>query len=192
MVRLTADKTYRIIYYILNEKKFTQTEVHEATKVSIGRVNQVVSWLRESGHVEKSGTKYELTSGVSLISLLANFRSMKKIATLNIDSERKEILEFLMEKEAVFCLTSALQRHDSYFRDPSICAYSPNKEAVEELKKFSKGNLRVNLYEPDLSLEENTITIDSARLTSKVRTIIDLFCDEKGYAAKRLIRRVFA
>ncbi|KXA96198.1 hypothetical protein AKJ39_04930 [candidate division MSBL1 archaeon SCGC-AAA259J03] len=192
MIRLTADKTYRVIYYILNEQEFTQTEVHEATDVSIGRVNQVVSWLRESGHVEKAGTQYELTSGVSLISLLSNFRSMKKTATLDIDAGREKTSEFLIEKGAVFCLTSALQLHDSYFRDPSICAYSSDKGIVEELKKFPKGNLRINIYEPDLLLDENTVSVDSARATSETRTIIDLFCDDKGYAAERLIERVFA
>lgn len=191
MIRLTAEKTYRVIYHILKEQEFTQTEVHEATGVSIGRVNQVVSWLRESGQVEKTGTQYRLTSGVSLISLLANFRSMKKTATLDIDAERKEISEFLAEKGTVFCLTSALQLHDSYFRDPSICAYSSNKEIVEELEKFSKGNLRTNIYEPDLLLDENTVSINSRRTTSELRTIIDLFCDDKGYAAERLIERVF-
>ncbi len=191
MIRLTADKTYRIIYYVLNEQKFTQTEIHEATGVSMGRVNQVISWLQESGHVEKTGTQYGLTSGVSLISLLSNFRSMKKIATLDIDAEREETLDFLIEKEAVFCLTSALQLHDSYFRDPSICAYSSKKGVVGELKKFPKGNLRVSIYEPDLLLDENTVSIDSTRTTSEIRTIIDLFCDDKGYAAERLIERSF-
>ncbi len=191
MIRLTADKTYRVIYYILKKQKFTQTEIHKATGVSIGRVNQVVSWLRESGYVEKTGTKYGLTSGVSLISLLSNFRSMKKIRTLDIDAKRGETSEFLIEKEAVFCLTSALQLHDSYFRDPSICAYSSNKEVVEELKKFPKGNLRINIYEPDLPLDKNTVSIDSARVTSEIRTVVDLFCDDKGYTAERLIKRIF-
>lgn len=191
MIRLTADKTYRIIYYILNEQKFTQTEIHEATGVSVGRVNQVISWLQESGHVEKTGTQYGLISGVSLISLLANFRSMNKIENFDLDAERDEILEFLKEIKATFCLTSALQHYDSYFRDPSICVYPPNKDVLEELKKFSKGNLRINIYEPDLLLEENTVTIDSTIVTSKMRTIIDLFCDDKGYAADRLIERVF-
>lgn len=192
MIRLTAQKTYKILYYILSHRKFTQTEIHEATGVSIGRVNRVVSWLLDRGYADKTKAKYKLTSAVSLISLLANFRAMKKTITLDIDAPREEVMKFLIEKGAVFCLTSALQYYDTYFRDPSICIYSYDKKVVEELEKFRKGNLRINIYEPDLPLEENITTIDSAKLTSEVRTIIDLFCDNKSYAADRLIKRVFA
>ena len=192
MIRLTAQKTYRILYYVLSHKEFTQTEIHEATGVSIGRVNKVVSWLLDKGYVEKTKGRYRLTSGVSLISLLANFRAMKKTITLDIDAPREETMRFLIEKGAVFCLTSALQYYDMYFRDPSIHVYSYDKKVVEELEKFRKGNLRINIYEPDLCLEENITTKDSVKLTSEVRTIIDLFCDNKSYAADRLIKRVFA
>jgi DNA-binding MarR family transcriptional regulator len=192
MIRLTAQKTYRILYFILSHRKFTQTEIHKATGVSIGRVNRVVSWLLDRGYVEKTRAKYKLTSAVSLISLLANFRAMKKTITLDIDAPREEAVKFLVEKGAVFCLTSALQHYDTYFRDPSICVYSYDKKVIEEFKKFRKGNLRINIYEPDLCLEENITTRDSANLTSEVRTIIDLFCDNKSYAADRLIKRVFA
>lgn len=192
MIRLTAHKTYKILYYILSHRKFTQTEVHEATGVSIGRVNRVVLWLLDRGYAERTKAKYKLTSAVSLISLLANFRAMKKIITLDIDAPRKEVMKFLMEGGAVFCLTSALQHYDTYFRDPAICVYSFDKKLVEELEKFGRGNLRINIYEPDLRLEENIALIDSAKLTSEVRTIIDLFCDNRGYAADRLIKRVFA
>jgi DNA-binding MarR family transcriptional regulator len=192
MIRLTADKTYRILYYILNHRKFTQTKIHEATGVSIGRVNKVVSWLLDRGYAEKARAKYKLMSAVSLISLLANFRSMEKTAARDIDAPREDVMKFLIERGAVFCLTSALQYYDTYFRDPAICIYSSDKKVVEELEKFRKGNLKINLYEPDLLLEENIVTTGSVKLTSEVRTIIDLFCDNKGYAADRLIKRIFA
>lgn len=192
MIRLTAQKTYRILYYILSHRRFTQTEIHEATGVSIGRVNKVVSWLIDRGYADKTKGGYRLTSAVSLISLLANFRVMKRTLTLDIDAPREEVMKFLLEKGSVFCLTSALQYYDTYFRDPSIHVYSYDKKVVEEFKKFRKGNLRINIYEPDLCLEENITTIDTAKLTSEVRTIIDLFCDNKSYAADRLIKRVFA
>jgi hypothetical protein len=165
--------------------------VHEKTGVSIGRVNQVVSWLLDRGYVERIRGGYRLASAVSLLNLLANFRTMGKIVSLDIDAPRKEILKFLSEKKAVFCLTSALQHYDTYFRDPSICIYPLDEKIIDELKKFREGNLRINIYKPDLVLEENIVTGDSARYTSKVRTIIDLFCDNKAYAAERLIKRVF-
>jgi len=191
MINLSADKTYRVIYYILNSKEFTQTEVHKRTEVSIGRVNKIVSWLLDKGHVEKLKGRYRLVSPISLINLLSSFRSMEKIASLDIDAPREDIIKFLVENKVVFCLTSALQYYDSYFRDPSICVYSYHRGVVEELKKFRTGTLRIIVYKPDMLLDENTETIDSIRLTSEIRTIIDLFCDNKAYAADRLIKRVF-
>jgi len=191
MIRLTSDQAYRVVYYILEKGEFTQTEVHKGTGVSIGRVNQVVSWLLERGYIERLRGRYRLVSAGSLINLFANFRGMKKIASLDIDAPREEVLKFLAEREAVFCLTSALQHYDTYFRDPSISIYALDERIIEDLKKFREGNLRINIYRPDLMLEENTVRKDSARYTSKIRTIIDLFCDNKAYAAERLIKRVF-
>jgi hypothetical protein len=94
-------------------------------------------------------------------------------ATLDIDAPKGEVLKFLRKSGAVFCLTSALQYYDAYFWDPSICVYSSDEKVLEELRKFREGNLEVNIYEPDLLLKENTVTMDSVKLTSEVRTIID-------------------
>jgi len=114
----------------------------------------------------------------------------QRICSLDVEMDREKVAKWLSKKKVVYCLTSALQEYDSYFRDPSINVYG-DERVVRELEKLPKGLTRVNVYEADMSLEPDTVEKEGVRITSKVRTVIDLFCDNKAYITERLVKRLW-
>jgi len=188
MIRLDAKKTYEIIYFILENPKFTQLEVAKKTGVSLGRVNKVVNWLVEREIVSRN-KGFKLVSPGSLLNLFSNFRKLEK-QSFEVNSKRKDFLDFVKKKGLILCGTSALQFYDSYFRDPSINFYGDDKIA-DELRKMEKGLLQVNIYSIDLPLKGNTTKKGGFQITSGIRTVIDLFCDKKAYTAEKLMKRLW-
>ena len=109
-----------------------------------------------------------------------------KIAKENLKKQSEAI-----KRKVVFCTTTALQEYSSYYKDPSINFYSKDKKLLEELRTESKGLTRVNAYKPDLCLEIDIEKKGKMLLTSKVRTIIDLFCNNQAYTSKELIEKTY-
>ncbi len=192
MIRLTSDKTYKVIRYLLKNGRFAQSRVHNETGVSAGRVNQVVQWLMRTGYVRKAACRYELIAPLAVVKLFPLARSMKEqiIFSREVDVENEDIVKWLTGKGAVFCLTTALQQYDTYFRDPAVNIYADEKAALE-LERLPAGLTRVNVYKPDMNLESDTTEKDGVKATSMERTVIDLFCDNKAYAAERLVKRLW-
>ena len=56
---------------------------------------------------------------------------------------------------------------------------------LEELGQLPEGKMVINLYEYDL--KDDLIKKKDIRITSKVRTVIDLFCENRSNAAEQLI-----
>ena len=55
----------------------------------------------------------------------------------------------------------------------------------------TEGNVRVNLYVFKPYREDNVTEIDGMKLTTRLRTLIDLYCDDKAYAAEPLIPQLW-
>ena len=96
-----------------------------------------------------------------------------------------------------FCLDSALEILDSYYRGDRICCYLHPQSRDEQLKEisvnFSKkryGLTRVELYAWDFKGLDLRKPIHSDGMsTEDVQTIIDMFCDDRGFATKGLLKR---
>ncbi|MDO8554539.1 MAG: hypothetical protein Q7S22_07055 [Candidatus Micrarchaeota archaeon] len=186
-MKITSKKTYRIIKMVLDMKKFTQYEISKKGDLTFSLVNKVVNWLVSRGYVAKRTGHYELISPAAIFNLFPVYRKMKPYETFDVDLSHEEALEMLKGK-GTLCLTTALSYYDAYFRDPAIRVYSEDKNLIKEIKNLPKGYTRIEFYKEDLS-SKDSVKKDGKLLTDKTRTIIDLFCSNKAYAAERLVKK---
>jgi hypothetical protein len=188
-MNITLKTTYKIIKYILLSKEFTQTEIHQQTKCSLGRINEVVYWLITRKFVEKIDSKYRLADPAGIISLFPLFRNMNELLVyrLPLRGEKEKILENL-PKGSILCLDSALDRYSQYYRSSRICVYHEKPELVKNIfEPYSGGIIDLEVYRPDMNLKEDV----ENGLTSKLRTVIDMTCDGKTYVAKDLFEQLW-
>ena len=104
MLRVTAPKTYKVFYFILNKPLFSQTEIKENLGVSIGRVNKVITWLKDRGYVIKDKKGYKLIKPNKLVEIIALHNSIKKQFTFDVKLSKEKAIRFLKKNKAVFCL----------------------------------------------------------------------------------------
>lgn len=194
-----TEHRYKMMYYMLTHADFAQRELADHLGIEFGNiVNSFVKALVDLGYVAKTGTvkqggrKYQVVSPVGLISFYSTFRKMKKLDTFVIGYDRNEVIEYLAKHKAIFCLTTALSQYSTYYVDPAIYAYLPkDKQHIleDELKNKEKGKIVINLY--DYDIEDEVTIIDNKKITSKVRTIIDLYCDNKGHVVEELVKELW-
>jgi len=189
-MKVTSRQTYRLVRWMLEHPEFKQLRASKETGVAFSRVNKVVNWLVDVGYAARIANGYRLVSPVALLGLFRLNRSMGKLrtSTFEVQAERKELDGLIQKTDSVYCLTSALSRYDTYFRDPSIHVYA-GKELADELLKFPRGLARLDLYRDDLGAPEDVIHSGSGDYTSEMRTIIDVICSDRSYAAERLIKK---
>lgn len=183
----TSKETYKVISAMLEMKRFTQYKISKERGVTFSLVNRVVNWFVAGGAVAKRTGHYELVSAAGIFSIFPIYRKLKPFATFNLEADREQVLE-LAGKDAVLCLTSALSYYDDYYRDPSIHLYSPSEQFLKEIVNLRKGYTHVELYFDDM--HGNGVTKKNGQaVTDKVRTVVDLFCNNKAYVAERLVKR---
>ncbi len=188
-MKVTSKETYKIVRSVLVLKKFTQYRISQDEKVTFSLVNKVVNNLVKLGYAAKRKGFYELTAPGAVFGLFAIYRKMVPLATFEVGLSHDEALQILKNRAAL-CLTSALSAYDDHYRDPAIQAYVLDETLVDELKQLPKGYTRIELYAEDLNRDD--IVKTGQWKTSKVRTVIDLFCANKAYAAERLLKREWA
>lgn len=190
-MKITSPMAYKVVRYVLEQGKFNQLEASRETGVSIGLVNRITNWLIERGHVAKTSKGYELIMPAALLTLFTVYRKMEKLATATykLGISEAELSALLKKHKAVLCLTSASQHYDAFIRDPSVHAYSESDELKKELGRYTTGLTSATLYSPDISLDGDTEKKKGFLLTSELRTIIDLLCSNKAYAAESMIRK---
>ena len=188
-MNVTLNATYKIIKYILLSKEFTQTEIHQETKCSLGRINEVVHWLITRKYIEKRDSKYHVVDPAGIVSVFPLFRTMNELLVHRIPlrGEKEQILEHL-PKGSILCLDSALDRYSRYFRSSRICIYHEKPELVKNtFEPYSGGILDLEVYRPDMDITEDT----KNGVTSKLRTVIDMTCDGKTYVVKDLFEELW-
>ena len=189
-MKVTSRETYKIVRAMLEMKKFTQYGISKKENVTFSLVNKVVNWFVARGYVAKRKGNYELIIPAAAFSLFPLYRAMKPYASFDVSLKGEDVLATI-KGNGTLCLTSALSHYDSYYRDPAIYVYSKDEKLVEELKNAPKGLTHVVLYEEDLN-GSDTVKKNGQLITSKTRTIIDLFCANKAYAAEMLIKKEWA
>lgn len=190
---------YPQLYYMLEHGEFKQRPMARDLDIPHGaRVSGFVNWLVSLKFVEKTKNRqqrlgvYRVTSPISLVKFYSNFRNMEtqKISK-NWGKNRDEVIKYFKEQNGVFCLTTALEHYTEYVRDPAIHVYVDDDFYSEMLRKETSGTVRVNMYPFVPYRENNVIEKDGLHITTKIRTLIDLYCDDKAYAAEPLIQQIW-
>ncbi len=142
--------------------------------------------------IGKGKPTYEVPSRDALLSFFSRFRDMKnevnKAYQLGID--RNETIRFLSDNGGIMCLTTALQYYDNYFRDETIHVYVKNPTTLlPKVHSQAEGKNKVILYNFDLP--DVPEVRESINVTSPIRTIIDLYCNNMSYTAEQFIKKVW-
>lgn len=192
-MKLASKKTYRIIYYVLGNREFTQLQVSGATGVSFGLVNKVVRWLVQKRFAERRKGHYFLADPSGLVAIFALERDMnsllaKKMAVnLSKDAALRKI-----PGKCTLCLDSALEKYSGYYRSNRVCAYASAGELKEIEKAFKgcgQGHTGIWVFRQDH--EPETAGGRGKKTTSRLRTLIDLVCDNKTFYAKDLFKQLW-
>lgn len=186
-MKVTSRETYRIVKAMLDRKRFSQYEISKREGITFSLVNRTVNWFLQRGYVRRQKGCYELVSPGAIFNLFPIYRRMGPYASFDIDLSNEEAARMLGRK-GVLCLTSALAYYDDYYRDATVHAYLDDEKVLDELREMRKGYRHIELYKEDLNKEDFT-KFKNLRITNKIRTVVDLFCSNKAYAAERLIKR---
>ena len=190
MINILSKKRFLVIEAILEKKSFTQYGLKKELKLGMSIINDSVNFLLEKEFIRKEPKKYVLSDAKGLLELIGFFRQMDKAIVFEAKTSlgKKELMKRISQ-ETVFCLETALERYSNYYESGRVCAYA-SKKGISSLKAmfFAPGNeTELLIFEEKPALSKNEIVSSgSAKYTSKARTIIDLFCDNKGPLAEKI------
>ena len=191
---ITAPASYRVLRTALTRgEPFRQLDLVKDAKASPSQVSRVTRWLTERRHVERlPDGRYRIRGAASVISAaIPYYRAMNDalVSSVTIRGSKKAAKEAVVEEGGILCLESALEEHSEFFRADRVCIYHGQPEEVlQALTPNEGGILNVSVYRSDIPLDGD---IDANRRTSKFRTVLDLACDGKAYAAKELFEQLW-
>ena len=199
LVTFRSSYAYPQLYYMLEHKEFKQRQMARDLGIPHGKaVSGFVNWLQRLNFVEKRTDRdkrlsvYKLPSPLALIKFYSTFRQMSDLkVSKNWGTDRNKVIEHFKSQGGVFCLTTALEHYTEYVKDPSIHVYVPEEFWTKMQESDVNGTVRVNMYSFKPYRDNNVIEKDGVKITSKLRTLIDLYCDDKSYAAEPLIRQLW-
>ena len=99
----------------------------------------------------------------------------------------------MLPKGCILCMDSALDFYASAYAGNRVCAYADEKLVKEINRKFSgyegSNQTALAIYKPVQPVKKEKK--GNFYITSKVRTVIDLVCDDKAFAADSLFRQLW-
>lgn len=163
---------------------------------------------------------YLLANPTGLLRAISLFRPMAGLRqfTLSIDLPRKELLSTLSGRPVVFCLGTALEVHSRFYRADEVSFYAfPGRttrgaDAIRrDLSAVREGITRASCYllptklhgrrEKELTAGRGGLDalkahgfLEKTRMgyvTTKVQTVLDLFCDGRAFAARDLLKELW-
>ena len=179
--------------------------------VSLAFVNKVVMDLERKGYVVSASrgvvvpytsgrstpgqTRYHLQDPLGLLRYIALFRRMDELRrfTLKVDADEDTITETLVRSGAVFCLGSAQSRYSAYFRPDGIEFYHADPDGLlSELRSARPGKSVLRCYSFDFDpLNGFSVDPQEPNYTTKVQTVVDMFCNNQGAYSKPLLKEIW-
>jgi len=198
-VTFRSSVAYQQLYYMLEHGDFKQRPMARDLDIHHGsRVSGFVNWLVDLKFIDKIKSRkqrlnvYRVTSPVALIKFYSSFRNIStQRLSKNWGTNKNQVIERFKSEGGIFCLTTALEHYTEYVRDPAIHVYVEEEFWNKMQSKETTGIMRVNMYPFKPYREDNIIEKDGLKITTKLRTLIDLYCDDKAYAAEPLIRQLW-
>lgn len=184
--------SFSIVKAMLENKRFTQLSLSQQQNVSLGQVNKIVKLLLAKGLVEKEKSSYSIANPFGIIELIAKHRDMKSLLLKKTTSmlSKEDVINWLNGK-AIFCLDSALEAYDDV-KTERVCAYvkeEHRKDVSDELEGLRGNKIMLCIYSLDLPVKP--INVNGRAVTDKVRTAIDLVCDNSAFAANKLFEEIW-
>ena len=155
------------------------------------------------GYEDEKAT-YRLVDPIGLLRYISLFRSMSELRTFSvrINAPPETVIGKLAKERIIFCLGTAQARYSPYFRPDEVSFYSEVPEQVlNVLSNVPHGDTMVRCYRTDYvrivkdrrSLFNDFFATeeDSIPMTTKVQTVVDMFCDGKGVYSKPLIKQLW-
>lgn len=186
VLRLTSNKTLPILLVALEKISFTQTELSELTKTSVGRVNKIVQWLKEKDIIQKEKGRYHINQPNRLTDIIAAEQIIAKQRTYLVNCTGKELLKVAKEKKFVFCLEAAKTFFDTSLSLEKEAKFIYDKELEAYLDTLPRGEFSITLHGYDNITQDNKFPS-----TSKIRTIIDLKTIGEQASAEALAQSVW-
>lgn len=192
-------------------------EINGGDDISLGNVNRVVTELENMGFIsrtpgemlsemiEKRPSTFKLDTNrnifylvepLGLLRYIHMFRTMEDILEfrLKVRSPTDDIIKEMVRQGAALCLGSAQERYSPYFRAGEVSIYHEEpKRLYKYLKTAEAGETVINVYRPEFTLNEKFFIYDNGeeRYTTRVQTVIDMFCDDKGAYSKPLLKELW-
>ncbi len=194
MINLVSKKRFLILQTVLEKKEFTQYGLKKELKLGMSIVNDTINTLLEKEFLKKQAKKYVLVDKKGLLELIAFLKPINKAVkhTFSTSLTKKEV-EAKLSKNVVFCLETALEQYTNYYESNRVAAYA-SKQSLEKIKKefFTPGSTtKVMIFAENPPLTKKEINAKhNFNYTSAIRTVIDLYCDNKGFLADKIIEKV--
>lgn len=192
-VSLSSPKALRVVRQLLLKYETTQLAISRQTRVSLGHVNKIVSYLRDQGIVSYRKRNLRLTEPWKLLNEVSWARSMHTLKSEDLftfGQEDVENAEMLLGNVCVnnkipyaFALFSAAKRYSPYFKKyDAVQLYVNNYNRFrqfffkKDFKREDRG-IHVEIFQPDSEdiLRESKKFRDF-NVTSEIQTVIDLVC----------------
>lgn len=163
---------------------------------------------------------YVLANPTGLLRAISLFRPMSRLRqyTVAVDMRKEKLFTDLRKRPVIFCLGSALERFSRFYRSDEISFYALDGKGPQsagairhDLAARKEGITRATCHllptrthgrrvsEPI----EAKVVLDrliahgfadrasSGYFTTKVQTVVDLFCDGKAFAARDLLKELW-
>ena len=184
--RLTSEKAWKIVCYLLTDKPPNILAVSKKTGVSYGWTNNIIHKLEDSGIIT---VDYGLR--VKDLDKLFNLVSWERalegllLETINTDfstatqcvNEVALNLNRLGVDYAFTAHSSAVSYGSSIMREDTAYIYLPNPSDREVIRSFSEkgaGGCRLNVYVPERDIMKSSTMINGIRIVDVCQNILDL------------------
>lgn len=194
ILSVTTPATYRLLREAFTRKEpFLQSDLARPANASVTQAHRVVRWLADRQHVERLGDgRYRTRGAAAVVNAVFPYQRTMKAAlavSITVRGTKKDATEALVREGAVLCLETALEEYSQFFRADRICIYHADPEQLKrQLTPSEGGVLPVQIYRADIPLDGD---IEANRRTTKFRTVVDLACDGRVYAAKELLEELW-
>jgi len=189
-MKLTSPKAYKVIKYLLTNKRTNNLEISRETGVAYSWTNEILNFLYDRHIVSKGWRTFELKDQFKLLEAVALERPINKLVTASFRLETSSVIEGeailkrICEKWGVkygFTVFSGLRRfYEYYISFPEIHVYVSDKK-IEKNIPHGLGPITVSLLQPDQkSILDETKKINGFSVCSPIQVAIDLFCSNIG------------
>ncbi len=159
---------------------------------------------------------YLLVNPSGLLRAISLFRSMPRLRqfTVSVDVPKGKLISDLARRPVVFCLGTALERYSRLYRADEVSFYAlpgaggGGVEAIRrDLAASKEGITRATCYSLPTKVHGRRERVAEPRgalkgllsfgfvekgrggyFTTRVQTVVDLFCDGKAFAARDLLK----